>query len=563
MKGTFEQSEMGFFRDSTPLRPASDLWKALGFTVVGGSVMYIIASISEYDKLKKRSQRIFQRWTSFDAMFNTDRNKLARRSSSYTEYFQNLSPAQLNTMKIIGVCALVTGAWKVPSLQPKMWQYFSNSFASKSLCMPMFLSVLSHKHLLHFGVNMYVLNSFAGAVTEKFLGVDQFNAMFFTGGLVSSLASLMHKCAIGSPIRALGISGAICTLLVYACSKMPEARLNVIFLPFFTRFVLRLEAFRPCRTSGGSLFGLVYAHWGEEFYCKHVRPYLFKKYKTLDIYSILKMYSNALCDFVPPIYTNQKLPKEATEVKVHYTNTMPFRPASDMWKVIAFTGVGGSLLYAGAGFCEYIKKYKPKKFEAFKNVSLEKLLSMKTPSVNSFITCVWAIPAMQRIMSQHFMTSFASKSLCLPMLFSNFSHASPLHLGVNMYALWNFAPDVIDRHTGVEQFNALYLTGGSYLRCYGASGAILSVFAYSCIKNNASVKPVFAGNEYSVPAQKALYALMMFDLCGLVLNWQIMDHAGHLGGSLFGMFYALYGEQWYRTQFLPRLYKFLNQKAPR
>lgn len=275
--------------DNIPLRPPSHLLRALGFTLLGGSVMYFLACKSEYEKLKS-----FQGWASFGDLF---KNK-QKQFNEVTNQIQNFSPAQQNTIMIVAVCAAVTLAWQIPAIQPFMWRFFTNSFASKSLCLPMFLSCLSHKNFLHLGVNMYVLYSFSAPVIQNFLGVDQFNAMFFTGGLVSSLVSLIHKSATKCPIRALGASGAICAALVYTCSKMPDARLNIVFLPMFTfsaenavyglilfdflGLVFKWRLFDHAAHLGGSFFGLFYATYGEEWYTKHVRPYLFKKFKRMD-----------------------------------------------------------------------------------------------------------------------------------------------------------------------------------------------------------------------------------------------------------------------------------------
>ena len=82
---------------------------------------------------------------------------------------------------IIAVNAAVLGCWRIPSLKPYMVKYFcSNPFSRKqsnyrnikalllmfcvvgAVCWPMVLSTFSHHSLLHFGANMYVLNSIAG-----------------------------------------------------------------------------------------------------------------------------------------------------------------------------------------------------------------------------------------------------------------------------------------------------------------------------------------------------------------------------------------------------------------
>ncbi|CAJ0953046.1 unnamed protein product, partial [Mesorhabditis belari] len=153
---------------------------------------------------------------------------------------------------------------------------------TQQLCSPMLLSAFSHSSLLHLGINMYVLWTFASVSIDKFLGVPQFCAMYASASVVSSLTSLMHKSAIRSPIRALGASGAILGLLAYTCCKIPEARLHIVFLPFFDfsaqsaiigviLFDLAglLFGFKLFDHLGGALFGVAYAQYGEEFWKRY------------------------------------------------------------------------------------------------------------------------------------------------------------------------------------------------------------------------------------------------------------------------------------------------------
>jgi len=53
-----------------------------------------------------------------------------------------------------------------------------------------------------------------------------------------------------------------------------------------------------------------------------------------------------------------------------------------------------------------------------------------------------------------------SAAPCTSMLLSSFSHYSLMHLFVNMYVLWSFAP-TITQLLGPEQFTAMYLSAGA------------------------------------------------------------------------------------------------------
>ncbi|KJH42232.1 hypothetical protein DICVIV_11784 [Dictyocaulus viviparus] len=133
--------------------------------------------------------------------------------------------------------------WKVKKLHNFMWRYFSNSFSSRSLCVPMALSVFSHYNFLHLSLNMYVVWSFTSVSVDNFLDLTRFFisalfdqtfwALFLTAGLVSSLFGIAHKAVLKSPIRAVGASGAILGLLAYTCMKIPDARLKIVLIPNF------------------------------------------------------------------------------------------------------------------------------------------------------------------------------------------------------------------------------------------------------------------------------------------------------------------------------------------
>lgn len=71
-------------------------------------------------------------------------------------------------------------------------------------------SVFSHNMLLHFLMNMFVLNSF-GPIIEKLLGYRRFLTFYFIAGIFSSLChALVSAFLLNNPdLPALGASGAI------------------------------------------------------------------------------------------------------------------------------------------------------------------------------------------------------------------------------------------------------------------------------------------------------------------------------------------------------------------
>ena len=152
-------------------------------------------------------------------------------------------------------------------------------------------------------------------------------------------------------------------------------------------------------------------------------------------------------------------------------------------------------------------------------------------------------------------------------LSSVFAHVDLTHMALNSYVLWSFAPMMIDRMFGVEQFWAFYLAGGAmsglastaaqaavgkFSPSVGASGAICALIALL-----AASQPHLKVNLFFVfPMElwQGLGAMVLLDLLGLLgllarLGIKVnIDHAAHLGGAAFGVWYALVGAKWWRER---------------
>ncbi|ELT89143.1 hypothetical protein CAPTEDRAFT_153017 [Capitella teleta] len=179
-------------------------------------------------------------------------------------------------------------------------------------------------------------------------------------------------------------------------------------------------------------------------------------------------------------------------------------------------------------------------------------------AVNVAVFLLWRV-APATVMYKWFAASPYTTTSCWPMLFSSFSHYSPLHILANMCVLWSFAAPVSHR-LGPEQLLAFYLSAGvvsvfgSYafkiarmtaVPSLGASGAICGLIGYQCWVNPESQLAILFVNQiipHSFSAKSGLIALMTFDLMGIVFRWKVLDHAGHLAGVLFGIFYANYAQ---------------------
>ena len=150
-----------------------------------------------------------------------------------------------------------------------------------------------------------------------------------------------------------------------------------------------------------------------------------------------------------------------------------------------------------------------------------------------------------------------------------------------MYVLSSFMPVAVQIY-GKEQFVAVYLSAatissltslmlksarGLFLPSLGASGALCAILA-SCCYQMPDLRLAIAFVDKIIPhsftAKSALIGLIIFDTVGLLLPWSRLDHAAHLGGTLFGLAYMRYGKDltWerLRKKFL-RYYHNIRKKS--
>lgn len=178
--------------------------------------------------------------------------------------------------------------------------------------------------------------------------------------------------------------------------------------------------------------------------------------------------------------------------------------------------------------------------------------------VNVAVFLAWRIPQLSTFMASYFVASPMAKATAWPMLFSAFSHYSFFHIFINMYVLWSFAPAATAMF-GKEQFVATYLSAAvissfagymykvaraSMLPSLGASGAILALIGIvGTSYPNTQLSIAFINRIYphSFSADTGVKSLIVLDTLGILFGWRFLDHAGHLGGMLFGIWYAKYG----------------------
>ena len=78
----------------------------------------------------------------------------------------------------------------------------------------------------------------------------------------------------------------------------------------------------------------------------------------------------------------------------------------------------------------------------------------------------------------------------------------------------------------------------------------MALLGYFCTQYpHAQLSIVFIpGLNFS--ADSAIKAIMCLDAAGMAMGWRLFDHAAHLGGAVFGLFYAHFGAKyiWANTE---------------
>ncbi|TGZ63541.1 hypothetical protein CRM22_006876 [Opisthorchis felineus] len=164
---------------------------------------------------------------------------------------------------------------------------------------------------------------------------------------------------------------------------------------------------------------------------------------------------------------------------------------------------------------------------------------------------------LQSMFLRYFVNSPYGPTPALSMLLSVFSHHSPFHLAINMYVLHSFTPTLINI-LGPGDFIYLFVGGGifasflsiinksirrSVVPSLGSSGGVCAVLGAFCLlQPNAHLCVPFVVEVFphSFQAQSAVWCLFFLELMGSIFlsARSPIDHAAHMGGLLFGMYYS-------------------------
>uniref|UniRef100_A0ABI7XTW8 Presenilin-associated rhomboid-like protein, mitochondrial n=1 Tax=Felis catus TaxID=9685 RepID=A0ABI7XTW8_FELCA len=150
-------------------------------------------------------------------------------------------------------------------------------------------------------------------------------------------------------------------------------------------------------------------------------------------------------------------------------------------------------------------------------------------AANVFVFCLWRVPSLQRTMIRYFTSNPASSVIS------------------------NFVSYVCKVATG------------RYGPSLGASGAIMTVLAAVCTKIPEGRLAIIFLPMFTFTAGNALKAIIAMDTAGMILGWKFFDHAAHLGGALFGIWYITYGHEliWKNREPLVKIWHEMRTNGPK
>lgn len=202
---------------------------------------------------------------------------------------------------------------------------------------------------------------------------------------------------------------------------------------------------------------------------------------------------------------------------------------------------------AGVGVASYILSCLAKRHRDHRYLRYGLVGSMVC--ANTVVYFLWTNGSrdVAKFLRKYMLSDVFSESRTLAMIGSMFSHFDERHLLLNMYALITLASTSLDPC----KLAHIYLTGGlmgtigSYLRAVynpqtasvslGASGAVLSVMGYSFAKDSGYSLPIISQLlPFRSSSDAALVGIILFEICGILLDGRKTIHTAHLFGLCFG-----------------------------
>ncbi|XP_046853663.1 presenilins-associated rhomboid-like protein, mitochondrial isoform X2 [Xenia sp. Carnegie-2017] len=260
--------------------------KPLAFSLIVSSGSFAVAAIFQYESFRSSLPQQFRH-----RLESSFQMKLFKFRQKLNKWWNALHAGEKTATALIALNTGVFLLWRVRSLKQIMTKWFTSTPIS-GLSFPMLFSSFSHRETWHLACNMVVLWSFSPVIHDM-LGREQFLAFYVSGGLFSAYVSHLFKVLSRNPTPSLGASGCILAVLGAVCVANPDARLSVLFLPFFSfsaskalvgllcfdlaGLVFRLKLFDHAAHLGGLAFGCWYISFGHN-YIWDQRHYIVRKW---------------------------------------------------------------------------------------------------------------------------------------------------------------------------------------------------------------------------------------------------------------------------------------------
>nr|CAG4651896.1 EOG090X07NR [Triops cancriformis] len=268
--------------------PGPSLLRPLLFTVGFSGTVFVGATVWQYESALKKAQLTKDKVASWVVQqFSTPKHGEFRQRLNAWWNTQTEGQKWFYGILLLNTCVFL--GWRNPNWHRAMTTYFASSPQSRATSLPLLLSVFSHYSMFHLGANMYVLHSFASWAAHA-MGKEHFTAFYLSAGVIASFASLVHKTVLRSAGLSLGASGAIMGVVAYVCTRYPDVRLSILFLPQFTftadtalkaliifdsvGLLLRWRMLDHAAHLGGAVFGLWWAYKGEHLIWHKREPLL-------------------------------------------------------------------------------------------------------------------------------------------------------------------------------------------------------------------------------------------------------------------------------------------------
>ena len=280
-----DQSDATFYRQ---------LWKHVLFAGVVGVATFSAAAYWEH-----RRRQAGQTWhaimVAFQREYRQHRQRFSLQPRELREQIERFlhidgpfSPGQKVVAAMLAAHLGIFAMWSLAMRMPHsplatVAESWFLHYPPHRRYLTYFTSLFSHASGSHLLFNSFALWTFGAPIIDRYLGPEQFLALYLTGGVVASLASVLVQTARGRFHPSLGASGAIFSIVGLLAAVNPTAQVSLFFVfpmelqhgvaaaaafDVFGLLFWRASRLDHAAHLGGLCVGLVYALWGAAWWAR-------------------------------------------------------------------------------------------------------------------------------------------------------------------------------------------------------------------------------------------------------------------------------------------------------